>query len=98
MSQSQDKDKLPSEADVISRIVTLLQKETEYPVEVLKPEKKLETELGIDSITQADVMAAIRKELANSYKGGNLPVEEEFRLRDYPTIQSWAEYLIKRLK
>lgn len=76
--------------EIITKITLLLQKETEYPLDMLDPKKSLEAELGIDSITQAEVLATMRKEY-------QLPLEQNFRLRDYATIESWANYLVKRL-
>ena len=76
--------------ELIEMITQELQKETEYPLDMLKPDKSLEAVLGIDSITQAEVLAKIRERFS-------LPREEKFRLRDYPTIEAWADYLLKRL-
>ena len=49
----------------------------------------MEGELGIDTVKQAEIMAEIRERFA-------LPVDEEFVLSDYPTLNHMIGY-IKRM-
>ncbi len=75
---------------IVEEIIALLQKETDYPREMLEVDKSLESDLGVDSVTQAEVLGTMRKRYG-------LPVEEGFRLRNYPTIDSWVDYIAKRV-
>ena len=63
---------------------------TGYAPEELDLDAHLETELGIDSIRQIEVILALRDEL-------KLPPDEGFRISQYPTLRALIAYLTQRL-
>ena len=62
---------------------------TGYDPTEIESDFELEADLGIDTVKQAEIMAAVREHF-------NLPRDEAFRLADYPTIQNLAEYVVAR--
>jgi acyl transferase domain-containing protein/acyl carrier protein/NAD(P)-dependent dehydrogenase (short-subunit alcohol dehydrogenase family) len=65
--------------DVKERILTLVVEKTGYPAEMLDLDLDLEADLGIDTVKQAELFAAIREIY-------NIPRDENRKLRDYPTL------------
>jgi acyl transferase domain-containing protein/NAD(P)-dependent dehydrogenase (short-subunit alcohol dehydrogenase family)/acyl carrier protein len=66
-------------ADVKARIVALVVEKTGYPEEMLDLDLDLEADLGVDTVKQAEMFAAIREIY-------NIPRDENRKLRDYPTL------------
>ncbi len=64
---------------VQERILDLAVDKTGYPREMLELDLDLEADLGVDTVKQAEMFAAIRE----SY---NIPRDENRKLRDYPTL------------
>ncbi len=64
---------------VKDRILALAVENTGYPVEMLDVDLDLEADLGVDTVKQAEMFAAIRA----AY---NIPRDENRKLRDYPTL------------
>jgi acyl transferase domain-containing protein/NAD(P)-dependent dehydrogenase (short-subunit alcohol dehydrogenase family)/acyl carrier protein len=64
---------------VKDRILALVVEKTGYPREMLDLDLDLEADLGIDTVKQAEMFAAIRE----TY---NIPRDENRKLRDYPTL------------
>ncbi len=64
---------------VRDRILALVVEKTGYPVEMLDVDLDLEADLGVDTVKQAEMFAAIRA----AY---NIPRDENRKLRDYPTL------------
>ena len=64
---------------VKDRILALVVEKTGYPVEMLDMDLDLEADLGVDTVKQAEMFAAIRA----AY---NIPRDENRKLRDYPTL------------
>ena len=71
----------PSVADdsVKERILALAAEKTGYPIEMLDLDLDLEADLGVDTVKQAEMLAAIRA----AY---DIPRDENRKLRDYPTL------------
>jgi acyl transferase domain-containing protein/NAD(P)-dependent dehydrogenase (short-subunit alcohol dehydrogenase family)/acyl carrier protein len=70
----------PSAGDEIKRrILALVAEKTGYPEEMLDLDLDLEADLGIDTVKQAEMFAAIREIY-------NIPRDENLKLRDYPTL------------
>ncbi len=65
--------------DVKQRILALVVEKTGYPEEMLDLDLDMEADLGVDTVKQAEIFAAIRE----SY---NIPRDENRKLRDYPTL------------
>jgi malonyl CoA-acyl carrier protein transacylase/NAD(P)-dependent dehydrogenase (short-subunit alcohol dehydrogenase family) len=69
-----------SPADPVKeRIITLMVEKTGYPADMLDLDLDLEADLGVDTVKQAEMFAAIREIY-------NIPREENRKLRDYPTL------------
>ncbi|HZM10480.1 MAG TPA: beta-ketoacyl synthase N-terminal-like domain-containing protein, partial [Candidatus Limnocylindrales bacterium] len=64
---------------VTERILTLMAEKTGYPKDMLDLELDLEADLGVDTVKQAEMFAAVREIY-------NIPRDENRKLRDYPTL------------
>jgi len=64
---------------VKERILALMVEKTGYPKDMLDPDLDLEADLGVDTVKQAEMFAAIREIY-------NIPRDENRKLRDYPTL------------
>lgn len=62
---------------------------TGYDPAEIEPDFELEADLGVDTVKQAEIMAAVREHFA-------LERDEAFRLADHPTLQNLAEYVVAR--
>ncbi len=58
---------------------TLMVEKTGYPKDMLDLDLDLEADLGVDTVKQAEMFAAIREIY-------NIPRDENRKLRDYPTL------------
>jgi NAD(P)-dependent dehydrogenase (short-subunit alcohol dehydrogenase family)/acyl carrier protein len=61
------------------RVLNIVAEKTGYPKEMLDLDLDLEADLGIDTVKQAEMFAAIR----TAY---NIPRDENLKLRDFPTL------------
>ncbi len=68
----------PSDA-VTGQIVQIVSEMTGYPADLLDLDLDLEADLGIDTVKQAEMFAAVRERYG-------IPREENLRLRDFPTL------------
>ncbi len=75
------------EAKVTEEIVTLITEKTGYPKDMLELDLDMEADLGIDTVKQAELFAAMREIY-------NLPKEEGIQLKDYPTIRHCINFVI----
>src|SRR5207248_1214331 len=64
---------------VRERILDLVVEKTGYPKDMLDLELDLEADLGVDTVKQAELLAAVR----DIY---NIPREDNMKLRDFPTL------------
>ena len=64
---------------VKERILALAVEKTGYPEDMLDLDLDLEADLGVDTVKQAEMFAAIREIY-------NIPRDENRKLRDYPTL------------
>jgi acyl transferase domain-containing protein/NAD(P)-dependent dehydrogenase (short-subunit alcohol dehydrogenase family) len=64
---------------VKDRILALAVEKTGYPIDMLDLDLDLEADLGVDTVKQAEMFAAIRE----IYK---IPRDQNRKLRDYPTL------------
>jgi NAD(P)-dependent dehydrogenase (short-subunit alcohol dehydrogenase family)/acyl carrier protein len=69
----------PAEDPIQERILALVVEKTGYPKDMLDLDLDLEADLGIDTVKQAEMFAAIRA----AY---NIPRDENLKLRDFPTL------------
>jgi len=61
------------------RVLSLVSEKTGYPPDMLDLDLDLEADLGVDTVKQAEVFAAIREIY-------NIPRDENRKLRDFPTL------------
>ncbi len=62
---------------------------TGYPPEMLDPELDLEADLGVDTVKQAEVFAAVRAAF-------EIPRDDNLKLRDYPTLAAVVGFVRER--
>jgi len=80
---------LPTEESVKERILDLVVEKTGYPKDMLDLDLDLEADLGIDTVKQAEMFAAIRE----IYK---IPRDESRKLRDYPTLAHVIRFVFEK--
>ena len=68
-----------ADESVKDRILDLAVEKTGYPKDMLDMDLDLEADLGVDTVKQAEMFAAIREIY-------NIPRDENRKLRDYPTL------------
>jgi acyl transferase domain-containing protein/acyl carrier protein len=64
---------------VVDRVLGLVSVMTGYPPDLLDLDLDLEADLGVDTVKQAEVFAAVREEFA-------IERDEDLKLRDFPTL------------
>ncbi len=74
---------------VKEKVLALVAEKTGYPVDMLDLDLDLEADLGVDTVKQAEVFAAIRE----SY---NIPRDENRKLRDYPTLAHVIRFVYEK--
>ena len=62
---------------------------TGYPAELLEPDLDLEADLGVDTVKQAEVFAAVRERYG-------VERDESLQLRDFPTLNHVAAWVRDR--
>jgi len=75
--------------DVQERILALVVDKTGYPKDMLDLDLDLEADLGVDTVKQAEMFAAIRA----AY---NIPRDENRKLRDYPTLAHVIRFVYEK--
>jgi acyl transferase domain-containing protein/NAD(P)-dependent dehydrogenase (short-subunit alcohol dehydrogenase family) len=78
----------PSDA-VKERVLALVVEKTGYPKDMLDLDLGLEADLGVDTVKQAEMFAAIRE----TY---NIPRDENRKLRDYPTLAHVIRFVFEK--
>src|SRR5581483_9769903 len=74
---------------VKQRILALVVEKTGYPADMLDPDLDLEADLGVDTVKQAEMFAAIREIY-------NIPRDENRKLRDYPTLAHVIRFVYEK--
>lgn len=74
---------------VKERILALVVEKTGYPSEMLDLDLDLEADLGIDTVKQAEMFAAIREIY-------DIPRDENRKLRDYPTLSHVIRFVYEK--
>jgi acyl transferase domain-containing protein len=79
----------PSEDEVLAQVTKIVAEMTGYPPDLLGPDLDLEADLGVDTVKQAEVFAAVR---------GHYGVERDpnLKLRDFPTLRHVAGWVRER--
>ena len=78
-----------AEDPVKERILALAVEKTGYPKDMLDLDLDLEADLGVDTVKQAEMFAAIREIY-------NIPRDESRKLRDYPTLAHVIRFVYER--
>ncbi|HTS61082.1 MAG TPA: SDR family NAD(P)-dependent oxidoreductase [Candidatus Acidoferrales bacterium] len=79
----------PAKDPVAERVHALVAEKTGYPVDMLDPDLDLEADLGVDTVKQAEVFAAIRQEYG-------IPRDPNLKLRDFPTLAHVVRFVHDR--
>src|SRR5205807_4445256 len=74
---------------VKERIIALVVQKTGYPADMLDLDLDLEADLGVDTVKQAEMFAAIREIY-------NIPRDETRKLRDYPTLAHVIRFVFEK--
>src|ERR1019366_9365118 len=74
---------------VKERLLALMVEKTGYPQDMLDVDLDLEADLGVDTVKQAEMFAAIR----DIY---NIPRDENRKLRDYPTLAHVIRFVYEK--
>ncbi|MGA8149557.1 MAG: SDR family oxidoreductase [Terriglobales bacterium] len=74
---------------VKERILALVGEKTGYPKDMLDLDLDLEADLGVDTVKQAEMFAAIREIY-------NIPRDENRKLRDYPTLAHVIRFVFEK--
>ncbi|MEZ8112016.1 MAG: beta-ketoacyl synthase N-terminal-like domain-containing protein [Candidatus Poseidoniaceae archaeon] len=74
--------------DIVATVIEVVVNHTGYPADFVELDQDLEGELGIDTVKQAEIMGDIREKFS-------LPVDDDFVLSDYPTLNHMIGYINK---
>jgi acyl transferase domain-containing protein/acyl carrier protein/NAD(P)-dependent dehydrogenase (short-subunit alcohol dehydrogenase family) len=75
--------------EVRDRVMAIIADKTGYPTDMLDPDLDLEADLGIDTVKQAEMFAAIRA----AY---DIPRDDALKLRDFPTLGHAVQFVYDR--
>ena len=78
-----------SHDDVKERVLALVVEKTGHPKDMLDLDLDLEADLGVDTVKQAEMFAAIR----TTY---DIPRDENRKLRDYPTLAHVIRFVYEK--
>src|SRR5690606_13889041 len=70
-------------------VIRIVAEQTGYPADMLDLDLDLEADLGIDTVKQAEMFAAIRA-------GFDIERDENLALRDYPTLGRAIEFVYEK--
>ncbi len=80
---------LKSGDEVKERVLALVVEKTGYPKDMLDLDLDLEADLGVDTVKQAEMFAAIREIY-------HIPRDENRKLRDYPTLAHVIRFVFEK--
>jgi acyl carrier protein len=80
-----------SREEIQEFLVNVIVEKTGYPPETFEESLDFEADLGIDSIKQVEAMSEVRQHF-------ELSLDENFRMRDYPTLDAATDYIFRRLQ
>ncbi len=79
----------PKRDEVQVRVMQIIAEKTGYPTDMLDMDLDLEADLGIDTVKQAEMFAAIRA----AY---DIPRDDNLKLRDFPTLAHAVKFVYDR--
>ena len=68
-----------TDESIKEKVLEIVAQKTGYPKDMLDLDLDLEADLGVDTVKQAEMIAAIREIY-------NIPLDQNLKLRDYPTL------------
>ncbi len=71
------------------RVLALVVEKTGYPKDMLDLDLDLEADLGVDTVKQAEMFAAIREIYS-------IPRDDNRKLRDYPTLAHVIRFVFEK--
>jgi malonyl CoA-acyl carrier protein transacylase len=77
----------PSHEEVVSFLLSLVSEKTGYPVEMLDLDLDLEADLGVDTVKQAELFAAVRENYGIARR-------EDLVLADYNTLEKVVQFVL----
>ena len=72
--------------EISKKVLETVVEHTGYPADFIEFDQDLEGELGVDSVKQAEIMADLRTYF-------KLPIDDEFVLSEYPTLNHMMAYI-----
>ena len=75
--------------EVLGVVTSIVAEMTGYPSELLEPDLDLEADLGVDTVKQAEVFAAVREHY-------DVERDDNLQLRDFPTLRHVASWVRDR--
>ncbi len=75
--------------EVLDQVTAVVAEMTGYPADLLEPDLDLEADLGVDTVKQAEVFAAVRERY-------DVERDDNLQLRDFPTLRHVAEWVRDR--
>ena len=79
-----------NESEIKTYVLSIVSEKTGYPVEMLDPDLDLEADLGIDTVKQAELFAAIRSHY-------EIPRKEDLNLSEYNTLAKVIDFVKENL-
>ncbi len=79
----------PAGDQVKDRILAVVAEKTGYPTDMLDLDLDLEADLGVDTVKQAEVFAAVREAYG-------IPRDDQLKLRDFPTLAHVIKFVYDR--
>jgi malonyl CoA-acyl carrier protein transacylase len=73
-------------SDVVRKVLAIVAEKTGYPEDMLEMELDLEADLGVDTVKQAEVFAAVREAYG-------IERQENLKLRDFPTLTHVVQFV-----
>ena len=77
-------------AEIQKRVLAIFKDLTNYPEEILELDADLESDLGLDSVKQIEIMSALMKEF-------NIPAQENIEINKYNTIRKSVEFIAQNV-
>ncbi len=74
---------------MLAAVTEVVAEMTGYPAELLEPDLDLEADLGVDTVKQAEVFAAVRERY-------DVERDDNLQLRDFPTLNHVAAWVRDR--
>ena len=75
-----------SRNEVVERVLAIVAEKTGYPPDMLEMDLDLEADLGVDTVKQAEVFAAVREAYG-------IARQESLKLRDFPTLTHVVQFV-----